>query len=347
MKKEISYPKKIIVRMPNWIGDFIMATPILKDVKNKFSKAKIYVICKRSLKDLLKYDKNVDGIIGFESSFSKIFISKRFIDEIKEHKFDLGILLTNSFSSAIWFFRGKVKNIVGFNKASRSIFLNHPIKFPKERNKQHLVITYKSLINSLGINESTSSPYINLNKKDIDKSYERLKEYGYSKEKILIGINPGASYGSAKCWPEENFNSLSKLLLKHKNVFIVFFGDDKSEILVNNICKDLSERLINLSNKTSILELACLIKHCDLFLTNDSGPMHIASALNVLVLALFGSTDEIITGPYNGGHVINKKVECSPCFCRECPKDFKCMKNIKTNEVYDKIKELLKGKIDA
>ncbi len=347
MKKEILNPKKIIVRMPNWIGDFIMATPVLKDIKKRFNEAKIYVICKSSLKVLLKNDENIDGIIDFDNSFSKIFISQNYIDKIKEHKFDLGILLANSFSSAWWLFRGEVKNILGFSKMSRRVFLNYPIKFPKERNNQHLVVTYKNLLQSLNIYSSETVPYLYVNDKDISNASEKLKSYGCSKEKILIGINPGASYGSAKCWPKENFNALSKLLLKHENVFIVFFGDDKSKSLIDKICEDLTERTINLVSKTSILELACLIKHCDLFLTNDSGPMHIASALNVLVLALFGSTDEKITGPYNGGHVINKKVDCSPCFCRECPKDFKCMKNIKTDEVYDKIKELLKGKINV
>jgi heptosyltransferase-2 len=102
-----------------------------------------------------------------------------------------------------------------------------------------------------------------------------------------------------------------------------------------------SDRVIDLAGQTTLRELIALIQTCHLFLTNDSGPMHIASALGIPLIALFGSTSDIATGPYNGGRVIHKHVPCSPCYRRECPIDFRCMTRIEVPEVYQEIQHLL------
>jgi heptosyltransferase-2 len=111
--------------------------------------------------------------------------------------------------------------------------------------------------------------------------------------------------------------------------------------MIKEICKNLPERAVNLAGLTSIRELMALISVCTAFLTNDSGPMHLAAAMNIPLVALFGSTDEIVTGPYMHGEVIHKHVSCSPCFQRVCPIDFRCMKNIEVREVATAIKKAL------
>jgi heptosyltransferase-2 len=155
-----------------------------------------------------------------------------------------------------------------------------------------------------------------------------------SRENVIVGINPGATYGSAKCWLPERFRSITKRLLEDKRVFVVYFGDLATASLVKEICQGLSQRVINMAGLTSLRELAALLKICDVLLTNDSGPMHIAAALKTPVVALFGSTNPEITGPFRTGVVVQKPVECSPCYQRTCPIDFRCMKKIEEQEVY-------------
>ena len=113
----------------------------------------------------------------------------------------------------------------------------------------------------------------------------------------LVGINPGAAYGSAKCWLPERFRQVTEKLLKHENIQIVYFGDSVTQPLVKEICQGLPSRVINLAGVTTLRQLASLIKLCDVLLTNDSGPMHIAAAVGTPLVALFGSTNEIATGP--------------------------------------------------
>ena len=151
----------------------------------------------------------------------------------------------------------------------------------------------------------------------------------------IVGVNPGAAYGSAKCWLPERFRAVVEKLAKRPNTYVLCFADQAGTPLVNAICEGMPPSVINLAGATSLRELIALIECCTVFLTNDSGPMHIAAALKVPLVALFGSTNEIATGPYQHGQVIHKHVECSPCLKRTCPIDFRCMKRIEVDEVYE------------
>ncbi len=339
----ISDPKNIIIRMPNWVGDLVMSTAIIVDVKKKYPNSKITVLCKHSTKALLENNPNVDEILSFKKSFL-FFLKKegrRIIRLIKEKKYDLGILLTNSFSSAYLFFFGKVKFKIGFKSYFRNFFLDHALPLPKDKFSKHFIKTYQQLI---GLYNSSSLPEISIGKNDKEKTRELLIAKGYKDKQILIGIHPGATYGKAKCWLPNRFYEVAKKLSEKNNITIVFLGDNSQSLLIKEICKNLPPRVIDLSGKTSLKELISIISNCDVVVTNDSGPMHIASALNIPLVALFGSTSSVMTGPYNGGIVINKNVKCSPCFKRKCPKDFICMKKITANEVYDEILKLLENK---
>ena len=135
--------------------------------------------------------------------------------------------------------------------------------------------------------------------------------------------------------------------MRRGDLTVLYFGDGSVKGLIEEICKGLPKSVLNLAGHTSLRELIALLEKCSLVLTNDSGPMHISSALGVPVIALFGSTDATRTGPYRGGHVIQKQVSCSPCFKRVCPIDFRCMKGIETAEVLAAIEEKLDSYVGA
>lgn len=332
-------PQKILVRMPNWIGDLVMATPVLADLRFSFPNASITAMCRKPICELLAKDSAVDELFCFtrpSNDFLRRQDLRDIIAKIEAGKYDTGILLTNSFSSAWWFWQAKVQRRIGYSAHFRRLLLTDPIPFSKE--KEHQVITYKRVLAPLGIPLSETLPRIYLTKEEIEESKELLYQRGYIKGKKLIGINPGAAYGSAKCWPPERFRALAMRLLLQIDAHIVFFGDASSANLVKEICWGLPEKVIDLAGITSLRELACLIKDCSVLVTNDSGPMHIGAAFQVPLVALFGSTDEELTGPYGQkANVIHKSVPCSPCFKRECPIDFPCMKGIGVEEVLERV----------
>jgi heptosyltransferase-2 len=292
-------------------------------------------MCAAPLSDLLKRDPNIDELFSFHkvSVFGRRNTQRDIIEKLRRGKHDVGILLPNSFSSAWWFWQGNVSRRIGFRGELRSFLLTDPVPLPKNREAQHLVVTYKQLLAPLNIPLSNTRPCLHLSEQEITETRDLLKEMGADPATPLIGINPGAAYGTAKCWLPERFREVTEKLLEQTNATLLFFGNSSGASLVRDICQGFPARVINLAGQTSLRELASLIKLCNVLLTNDSGPMHIASAVGTPLVALFGSTNEKATGPYQTGTIIHKHTSCSPCYQRICPIDFRCMKQITVEEV--------------
>ena len=328
-------PQNILVRMPNWIGDLVMATPVLTDLRKGFPRASITAMCCSPVSDLLKTDESIDELFSFTKPSNEFGRRQErdIIAKIAAGKYDAGILLTNSFSSAWWFWQGRVARRIGYTGHFRRWLLTDPLHLAPE--KEHLVATYKKLLQPLHISPSQTAPRLYVADSEVEESKQLLYHQGYVRGKKLIGINPGSAYGPAKRWPPERFRQLALRLLSETDAYVVFFGDDS----VKELGSGLPGKVIDLAGVTRLRELACLIKDCDVLVTNDSGPMHIGAAFGVPLVALFGSTDDQVTGPYNQSHhVINKRVKCSPCLKRVCPIDFPCMKQISVDEVIERVK---------
>ncbi len=325
-----------------------MATPVLAEMRARWPKAKMTAMCQGKVADLLRLDPHIDAIFSYHKPNRWVHrvIHGELVETIQRGEYDLGIILPLSFSSAWWFWRGHVARRVGYPGHFRRWLLTDPIPLPEEAGRQHLVTTYKQLLCGLGIPLSTRAPQLYLSDKEVEQAKERIpflqKPCRENERVVLIGINPGAAYGSAKCWPPNYFQELCRQFLQHASVRLLFFGDTVGASLVGEICRDLPpEKVLNFAGKTTLRELMSLLQCCQLLITNDSGPMHIASALQVPLVALFGSTDPVVTGPYNGGEVLYEQVECSPCFRRVCPIDFRCMRSIHPQEVYRRATTLL------
>ena len=336
-------PQNIIVRMPNWVGDMVMATPILSDLRKAFPDARLTAMCRAPISDLLQEDVEIDELFSFTKSSRLVRRDekKNILDRLRSGHYDLGLILPTTFSSAWWFWQGKVKIRIGFDGAGRRALLTHPLEKPVNVQKQHLIMTYKHLLSPLGIPISDTKPRLYLKENEIDLAKILLSQHGVKPHHKIIGINPGAACGSAKCWLPERFREVTMKLLEDKDVIVVYFGDLVTSTLVKEVCQGLSTRVVNMAGLTSLRELACLISLCNVLLTNDSGPMHIAGALGTPIIALFGSTSSIVTGPWQESKVIQKHVECAPCYRRTCPIDFRCMKQIGVEEVVQSILDVL------
>ena len=323
--------QKLLVRMPNWIGDFIMALPLLHDLKRRFPDALLTVMCLDTLTPLLQENPFVDDVFTF--SKTRKTHDAGIIDRLRKESYDVGILVTNSFSSAWWLSQGGIKQTVGFKRLDRWFLVQNQQKPIKT---SHQVDEYKTLLTSLGLPVSETAPELFLSSDEKEQVHRFLLTYGLSSADPVLGVNPGAAYGLAKCWPPERFREVIREMARTHAVLV--FGDASMVNLVDQMTRGMPEDVINLAGKTSLRQLCGLIGRCQLFLTNDSGPMHIADSLGIPLVALFGSTDAKKTGPYRQGTVLQKEVECSPCFERECPIDFRCMKGIQVDEVLKSLK---------
>src|SRR6185437_9970073 len=173
-------PNNIVVRMPNWIGDLVMATPILADLRKAFPEAHLTALCLAPLSDLLKHDPHINELFSFHKAplFGRREQKRDLIEKLRRGKYDLGILLPNSFSSAWWFWQGGVARRIGFKSNLRSCLLTDPVPFPKKREAQHLVLTYKALLEPLGIPLSNTSPCLYLSEQELIEARLLLKKRG-------------------------------------------------------------------------------------------------------------------------------------------------------------------------
>ena len=338
--------RSIIVRMPNWVGELIMATPILEDLRTTLPNAEITAMCLSHIAPLLEHDPAIDKLFHFSKSkkFFRRIEERNIVEKLKKGRYDLGIILTNSFSSAWHFWRGNVHNKTGFKTHYRTPFLDIHPSFPKDRAKQHLVTTYKTLLTSLNIPISQTAPRLILLEEEIQGAWKFVERFGITKKNKIFGISPGVDYGSARCYFPKRFREIAQCLIKtHPSYVVLFFGKLSQKDLMGKTCANLPYRVVNLAGQTSLRELMALIKICSVFLTNDSGPMHIADSVETPLVALFGPTNPVVSSPYRQSNsIIQKKIACAPCLKKRCFTDHSCMAKISVEEIVEALLEKLK-----
>lgn len=344
---------KILVRSPNWIGDAVMALPAVAALKELYPKAEITVLAKPWTVPVFENNPAVTEIIEYDSRGAhKGFISGKLslACELKKRGFDMAVLFQNAFEAAFISRLAGIPRRVGYARDLRSLLLTKAIRVTDEIKRQHHIFYYLNIIAELGEGEvkipdslELAVPVINLNNAELKRADEILASAGIDEKRLVIGAAPGASFGPAKRWPIERFAEvLNKLNRELGTVPIILGGPDDVEsaerlkALVDGEC-------LNLAGKTSLREFMAVTKRLGLFITNDSGPMHIAAALGTPTVALFGSTDPIATGPVGERvKVVRVDMDCSPCFKRVCPLEhLDCLNNITADMVFDVSLKLL------
>ena len=325
---------KIIVRAPNWIGDSVLALPAIQSLSQNLPEAQFWVATKEWVRDIFLSHDFIKGTIPL-SEANDLKSLKESANKIKAFDFDAGVLLTNSFASAFLFYLAKIPERWGYSRDGRGFLLTRKISTKKLKNSFHQADYYKELISGLGFKVGLPSLFLHLTKEEKKKARERLLSLGVDLHRPLIILNPGASYGPAKRWPAERFSALGSLLQDQSKATVLITGSRNEKELAESISSLMTQKPIDLMGQTSLRMLAGLVSQANLFITNDSGPMHMANALKIPVVAVFGPTDPSVTGPYQEPAVVIKKdVPCWPCSYRECPFDHRCMRNISSEEVY-------------
>jgi heptosyltransferase-2 len=327
------------------VGDTILSYPAVQQLKILFPKSHLAILIPSYLVDLWKTFPYVDEIIPFQkkSGIKSVWEDLNLSQSLKEKDFDLAVILPRSFRSAFHIYLARIPIRIGYRDEGRSVFLTHGVHRSKEILHVHRVYYYQKLVEPLGKIEDLPSPQIILREEDRRWAAQALKDMGISDGKVLIGMNPGATYGLAKCWYPDRFGELGRRLSEKWKGRVLLFGKAEEQPIAYEILKYLGARGIDLTGKTGLLQLAGLLERCHLLITNDTGTMHVATAVSTPVVALFGSTDPVTTGPWGDEHaVVKKDVPCSPCWKRICPTDHRCMERITVEEVEEVADSLLR-----
>jgi heptosyltransferase-2 len=345
--------KKILVRAPNWIGDAVMCLPALSALKALYPDSKVSVLTRTRAVPIFLNNPDVAEVIEYDAKGRHRGIKGRIrlSGEIKKKGFELAVLFQNAFDAAFISFISRIPERAGYSRDLRTQLLTVPVPVTDVIKKKHQVYYYLNIIDALREDGGgggkvggplDKAPRIYLTADEEAWAGDFLEKNNL-KDSDLVGVAPGASYGPAKRWPAEYFSELlGRLSGSHGAVSIIFGGPDDAVV-----CKEVSENTkakhLNLAGSISLRHFMALLKRTRLFITNDSGPMHIASALGVPTVAVFGSTDPALTGPLGNAKVILNKQDCSPCFDRTCRfGHYECLKSVTPDEVYGAAEGLLK-----
>ena len=334
---------RLAVRATNWLGDAVISLPAIRAIRGVFPHAHIAVVARPWVADLYARESSIDRVIAYEA---KSFGARRaFALRLRDERFDAAILLQNAFDAALMAWRAHIPQRIGYRRDARGFLLTRAIPVPESGEiPRHERFYYLELLRRAGLMErfpETDAIRLEGLAEARDCGAAHLRALGVSEP--AVGISPGASYGNAKRWLPERFAETGTSLRGMDPSFLVF-GSAAERDLCEIVTRQLASAGLparNLAGQTTLREFIDLAAACRLFLTNDSGAMHVASAAGVPTIAVFGATDDTTTGPTGPlARVVREHAECSPCLLRECPIDHRCMTRVTVARVAGVANEL-------
>lgn len=323
---------KILIRATNWVGDAIMALPALRAVRKRFPEAEIAIVARPYVADLYHDQGICNQLIPYDPKALHAGLSgrERLASELRERKFDTALLLQNAFDAAWLAWRAKIPERIGYARDGRSLLLTKAVPVPRNGEiPAHEKFYYLELLRRAGWLDSVpDESFIGLRvPEEKNRSAEEfLRSAGVRRGAVRIAVGAGASYGSAKCWPPSRFAEVANRLQSEADAEVILFGTVTEATVSAAISSEMQRPPIDLTGKTAISDLAALLSRCQLFIGNDSGAMHVAAAVGLPIVAVFGPTDPFGTAPVTPRcSIVQQKPYCSPCFLRRCPTDHRCM----------------------
>jgi heptosyltransferase-2 len=323
---------KILVRSTNWVGDAVMSIPALEAIRARWPEAEIVILARSWVADLYRGQSFADRLLVFDPE------RRGLAPELRRERFDCAVLLQNAFAAAWLAWRAGIPQRIGYARDARSLLLTRPIPVPRAGEAPaHEMYYYLELLRRAGwIDHLPTVEEIRLRVAStaVEGAEAQLRDAGARPGKARVAIAPGAAYGSAKCWSLERFAALADRLIADFGADVILFGTAAEREVAEQIASRMRHRPVNLVGQTPIGELPALFASCQLFVGNDSGAMHVAAAVGLPVVAIFGSTDPEGTAPVTPRRtLVRHAVSCSPCMLRECPVDHRCMMRIEVDAV--------------
>ena len=312
-------PFRILIRSSNWLGDAVMSVPAVRAIKNGRPDAHITILTPEKIAPMWKLISDVDEILRLPND--ALFTATRLI--ARQKNFDVAILFPNSLRVALETWR--IPRKVGYHGHARSWLLNQIVRGPRQPGPpKHHAIRFLQIAENCGADVDVRARIDNFS----------LPQTSNTGDQTLIGLCPGAEYGAAKRWFPERFVEVATAISAKTKAKWILVGTNKDKSIGEAIATNLGDKCTNRIGQTTLDGLISELRTCRALLTNDTGTMHLAALLAIPVVAVFGSTEPALTAPLGDHHVILRHhVECSPCFLRECPIDFRCMQEVTTQEV--------------
>ncbi len=351
-------PRKILIVQPNWVGDAVMATPALRALRELYPQAHIGYLMRRYVKPIFTGMPWADRLITYRTGKERSRTGKNLFDlagRLRAAKFDMAILMPNSFRAALICKMAGIDRVVGYDRDGRSFLLSDKLLPIKERGKfipTPIVKTYMGLAHYLGSRhrDMTMRLFVtDAERRAARAVFERagldlqIEHPGARGAAPLILLNPGAQYGAAKCWLPEYFAELGDKLVNDLGATVLLSGTPRERGILQTIRGHMRRPAVDLSTcGMSLGALKEVVRRCDLMITNDTGPRHIAAAFDVPVVTIFGPTHPEWTEiDFARERKVAVKVFCGPCQKKTCPLDHRCMTRLTPNLVYAAATELL------
>jgi heptosyltransferase-2 len=327
---------RIVVRAPNWVGDAILSLPAVQAVRARFPRAHIAILARPWVAGIYRFGDFAGEIILYQKCSGWAGVRERFrvAGELRRRRFDCALLLQNAFDAALIAALARIPVRIGYARDMRSWLLTRSIPVPQPGEiPRHESFYYLELLRRAGwLDALPACP-------------EPQLRHVTPQPEAVIGVSPGAAFGSAKRWLPERFAAAAASIARQCSASVSVFGSPAERELCQRVAAEIEACGVearNLAGATSLEEFIGLASKCRLFLTNDSGAMHIAAALGVPTVAVFGATDPEATAPLGPRvRLVREPVDCSPCLLRECPIDHRCMTRVSADRVVAAASELL------
>jgi len=324
---------KILIRATNWVGDAVMSLPAIRAVREAFPGAHLTVAARASVADLYTRERAIDRVMLYAGG------RRQAAAELRREGFDCAILLPNSLDAALLAWLARIPRRIGYRRDGRGWLLTEAIRPPEPgETPRHERFYYLELLRRAGIiHEYPPCAEIRLDGREAARAagLDALRAAGVPAP--VVGVSPGAAYGDAKRWLPERFAETAVVVARAHSALVALFGAAAERELCESLAAAIRADGItvrNFAGETTLRQFIDLAAACRLFLTNDSGAMHIASALGVRTVAVFGPTDDTTTGPTGArARIVREQVECSPCLLRACPIDHRCMTRVTAQRV--------------
>lgn len=330
---------RIIVKGTNWIGDVFLSLPAVYALSHIFPDAAVDIALKRPLGDLVGGVSAIDSVLDYDGTPRG---ELSLVRAMRRARYDIGVIFPRSLHSALLVYLGGARRRVGYRADGRSILLTDGVDRTPEIRALHQSHYYRHLVSVLGDPGDLVTPRICPAPDAAAWADKFLGCAGY-RGGPLFGINPGAAYGDAKRWFPDRFAAVADRLAERFGGTVLIVGGAHDKAIQAEVATAMESRPIMAAGATTIKQLIALISRCTLFVTNDSGPMHISAALGVPVAAVFGPTNPDTTSPMGSASIVRHEFECSRCLLRSCPIDHRCMKSVTAAEVFEAAVGLLNG----
>ncbi|MFN0279959.1 MAG: lipopolysaccharide heptosyltransferase II [Pyrinomonadaceae bacterium] len=347
---------KILVRGTNWIGDAVMSIPALRELRRIFPDSHITLHTRSWAEGLFRDVDFIDELVTFDKHRWKIkdvYDNSQFL---RDDKYELAILLPNSFESALTSFLTRIPRRFGYNKDVRGLLLTDPIAIPEWKNRKHEVFYYLHLIAEaerriLGrdtVSLSFPNTRLDISEERKNEAKQQLANFGVDLTNKTVALGVGSTNSRAKRWLPERYAELNDKLQIVTDANVILVGSSDEKDVADSVAKLCTKPTINITGQTDLAEAAAILSVVDLFISNDMGLAHVAPAVGTQTIVIFGPTNSVMTRPYSeNAEIIRKDVECAPCMLRDCPIDHRCMTRITVDEVLEAATERLNAQMPA